>query len=145
MLQQPWLCVSPDGLIIYEDQVLKILEVKCPYSCKTKSIFVKNKNKYNVPYLYCEQNVIKLVTSHKYYTQVQMLMYATGMMECDFYVWSPCGSCLVNVHRDEIFLNHLLTKLHLFYFEFFLPGLFKNQNSSINENFVDKNTWNIES
>lgn len=100
---QPWLCVSPDGLIIHDDCIVKVLEVKCPSTCQSKPVYDQSTAKFNVPYLYFYEGDVTLKASHQYYTQCQILMYATGLTECDLYVWSPKGSCLDNVHKDEEF------------------------------------------
>lgn len=120
---QPWICVSADGLVIEDYCVTKILEIKCPSSCHSKRIFEPDTKKLNVGYLYLDNDVVQLKSSHVYYTQCQMLMYATGLNECDLFVWSSKGSCLVSVDRDENFLQHLIPKINEFYFTHFLPSL----------------------
>lgn len=50
-VKRPWLCASPDGLILNESGTIeKVLEIKCPISCKKKPIVDSNKN-INVKYL----------------------------------------------------------------------------------------------
>ncbi|KAF0705230.1 SWIM-type domain-containing protein, partial [Aphis craccivora] len=34
----PWVCASPDGLVIKNGNIERILEIKCPISCKNKQI-----------------------------------------------------------------------------------------------------------
>lgn len=118
---QPWLCASPDAVVIENGIITKILEIKCPSSCATKPIYDENTNEYNIQYLYSWNNIPYLNESHIYYTQCQLTMYVTGVYECAFYVWSPKGSQLVTVHRDEIFLKELIPKLNKFYFKKLLP------------------------
>ncbi|KAL5246441.1 hypothetical protein ACI65C_013849 [Semiaphis heraclei] len=36
---QPWLCASPDGLIIKNNKINSALEIKCPISCKKKKTY----------------------------------------------------------------------------------------------------------
>lgn len=102
---QPWICASVDAIVIDEND-LKILEIKCPLSCSNKPISDATKNKFNVPYLYLdENNVIKLKASHSYYTQCQIQMYVTGLHMCYLYVWSAKESHLITILRDETFLQ----------------------------------------
>lgn len=131
---QPWLCVSPDGLIIENDCIVKILEVKCPSSCQSKPIFDETTKKFNVPYLCFDNESVTLKTSHQYYTQCQMLMYATGVTECDLFVWSPKSSCVVNVHIDEAFVSRIIPKLKNFYFDYYLPALYDKNKDVDKEN-----------
>ncbi|KAF0712834.1 SWIM-type domain-containing protein [Aphis craccivora] len=55
-----WLRASPDGLILNESGTIeKVLEIKCPISCKDKLIVDSNKNT-NVKYLECDKTTGKL-------------------------------------------------------------------------------------
>lgn len=131
MPKQPWLCASADGVVIEEDFVSKILEVKCPYSCADNPVFDNKTKKFNVPYLFTECNSTYLRESHQYYTQTQLIMYVTGTMNWDFYVWSTCGSTLVNIPRNEVFLKKLLPQLNDFYFNFFVPAALKSSEENL--------------
>lgn len=81
---QPWICASPDAVVIEDDCISKVLEIKCPSSCQYKPVFDENTGKFNVGYLYIDNGTPYLKESHQYYTQCQMLMYATGLNQCDF-------------------------------------------------------------
>lgn len=41
---QPWLCASPDTLIVENGKISKVLEVKCPVSCGNKPVIDPNSN-----------------------------------------------------------------------------------------------------
>jgi len=44
----PWLCASPDGLVLSkEGDIYKVLEIKCPISCK-KNLLLMMKLKYSI-------------------------------------------------------------------------------------------------
>jgi len=64
--QRPWLCASPDGLVIEKKVPKKILDVKCPISCQNKPIFDLKQKKCNLPYLEYKNNKIFLKTTHQY-------------------------------------------------------------------------------
>ncbi|XP_026462791.1 uncharacterized protein LOC113378640 [Ctenocephalides felis] len=105
------------------------MEVKCPISCNSKPI-VSEDGIVNVPYLQHINGNLKLCTGHSYYTQCQISLYVCGMYECDLFIWSPAGSCCVTVYRDEEFLQNLVPKLELFYFEQYLPILVERASST---------------
>lgn len=71
---QPWLCCSPDGIAVGPGgNPKRMLEIKCPYSCKTKPPISFESHTSNLPYLQIpENNNIEIKESHAYYTQIQM-------------------------------------------------------------------------
>ncbi len=89
---QPWLCATPDGLVVLEDGKVICLEIKCPISCRGKEI--------SVPYL--TENGLK--PSHPYYTQVQIQMYCCNVEKSHFFVYSDVDRVLVEIDRDDRFL-----------------------------------------
>ena len=128
---KPFLCASPDGVVIKNGSIEKIVEIKCPYTCSTKPIFNEVEGKFNVTYLHKDaEKVTYLSSTHKYYTQCQIQMYVCGLSTCDFYVWSPIKSELVAVTRDEKFLLQLIPKIEHFYFSYLLKAI---MNKDINE------------
>lgn len=108
--------------------------MKCPVSCEKLPIADFETRTANVKYIYFSNDNVELQQSHVYYTQCQVQLYVTGLMECDLYVWSPKGSCAVSVHRNEDFLKVLIPKLETFYFKHFLKVLagFPNENNNNN-------------
>ena len=124
---QPWLSATPDGFVLENGAITKILEIKCPISCEKEPIFDKTANKFNVPYLKKINDVDQLNPTHKYYTQCQIQMYVTGLSSCDFYVWSPRGSFSIIVERNEQFLENIILILESFYFKYFLKKLYQKK------------------
>jgi len=103
---QSFLAGSPDGLFLDSQQRLRVLEIKCPSSCKDNYI--------KVPYLK-EDGLSK---SHSYYTQIQILMYVTGSRLCDLFVFSSKDNVTVTVPIDETFLERTITDLgNIYYFD----------------------------
>lgn len=120
---QPWICASPDGIILENETIKKILEVKCPYICQKLPI-INTDGSSNVPYLVKSlsgQFVLK--ESHTYYTQIQLQLYCTGLLHCDFFVFSPIESVTINIERNNDFLLKIVPKINEFYFNHFLPKL----------------------
>lgn len=118
-----WLCVSLDGVVEENGIITKILEIKCPHSCVNKPVIDIENKKSNVPYLHFKENDILLNESHQYYTQCQVQMYATGMSQCDLFVFAPLGSVNIEVFRNNNFLKEVILKAELFYFHHYLPVL----------------------
>jgi len=80
----PWVCASPDGLVIKNGKIKRILEIKCPIFCKNKQI-IENAAP-NLKYLEFVNNKLELKKSNVYYTQVQVLyMYCAGLKYCDLF------------------------------------------------------------
>jgi len=118
----PWLCASPDGLVLSkEGDIYKVLEIKCPISCKKKPIVDDETGVLNLSYLKYENGKIILKKSHQYYTQCQILMFVTGLSSCDLFIYNSIQPVLICIEKDDIFLRQILLKLECFYFKFFLP------------------------
>lgn len=102
--QQPWLCCSPDGIVLGQD-CLTLLEIKCPYSCREKPVI--EEKICIVPYLYVTSDGgVALKDTHVYYTQVQVSMYILNLVSCDLFIYSPKGSVKVNISINEEFLSN---------------------------------------
>lgn len=127
---QPWLCTSLDGIVIKNGIIIKIVEFKCPSSCSKKPIIEQTKEgiKINVKYLEIIDGKVCLKKSDRYYTQVQVQMYITGISKCDLFVFSPVekGSINVSVLRDEAFIMNVILKSEEFYFLHYLSAVKKS-------------------
>lgn len=77
---QPWLCCSLDGFVLGEE---KLLEIKCPYTCKDKPICC-DKGYPFVKYIEVIDGSYRLRNNRPYYTQVQVCMYVMNVNLCDF-------------------------------------------------------------
>lgn len=121
-----WLCASPDGIVVEQGKLTKVVEIKCPISCKDKPIFDSVNNILNVSYLTYENNKICLKENHQYYTQCQILMYCSGLDKCDFLVYNKIDPVIITIDKNDIFLKSILLRLEYFYFNFYLPKLIKS-------------------
>ncbi|KYQ53351.1 hypothetical protein ALC60_07510, partial [Trachymyrmex zeteki] len=71
---QPWLCASPDGLLMGDGKPLRVIEIKCPISCKNKPI-IGSDREINVSYIQkTSTGFLELKKTHTYYTQCQILI-----------------------------------------------------------------------
>lgn len=126
---QPWLCGSPDGLFYRGDEVC-LLEIKCPFSRRDNVLIDAEKEISYVPYVKYLNGKLTLLPSHRYYTQVQLLMYVCNVAECFFFVYSSAQSIVVVVERNNLFLSYAVRALEEFYFTFLLPALAKQRNAT---------------
>lgn len=120
---QPWLCASPDGILLDNNKTIKLIEVKCPHSCAGKSI-INEDGSCNVRYLVTDTSgQVLLRESDVYYTQIQMQLYVTGLTECDLVIYSSDQTVVVNIKINQLFLSQIVPKIEDFYFKFYLPKL----------------------
>ena len=117
---QPFLACSPDG-IIFNDEFIELLEIKCPFTCQNTVIVDKDNRVSLVPYLLIDEcGNIRLKNNDKYFTQIQVSMYVIGATKCHFYVYSQCDQVHLKINRDEEFLGALIAKIELFFFQYFI-------------------------
>lgn len=70
-----------------------------------------------------------------------MQLYLSGLQICDLFVYSPIGSLLVTVHRDESFIETEVTRCEEFFFKYYLSASICKENCDTNNN---TNTNNME-
>jgi len=63
-ISKPWICASPDGLILNNGEINSVLEMKCPSSCKNKPIIDSITGMPNHSYFKLQNNEIVLKPSH---------------------------------------------------------------------------------
>jgi hypothetical protein len=118
----PWLCASPDGVVMFENEV-SLLEIKCPASLRGRTIVDRVANVSYVKYLKVINNTVVINKKHEYYTQMQIAMYVSNLVYSHFYVYSSKEQVHLLVERDDTFLSECLPKLCSFYFKHYLPVL----------------------
>lgn len=77
----PWLGFTPDGIVM--DKV--IIEIKSPKIGKSKTADEAVKE---LPFMECKNGEMILKERHKYFCQVQLGMYVSGLSNCHFIVYS---------------------------------------------------------
>ncbi|XP_050063336.1 uncharacterized protein LOC126552669, partial [Aphis gossypii] len=122
-IKLPFLAASPDGII--EDDSL--VEIKCPASAKEFSpeeaiTIGKIKN------CLVNNGQLQLKRNDNYYYQVQGQLHISRRMYCYFCVWTPKGLLYEKIQRDDEFWeNNMKLKLELFYLNYLLPSLIKEE------------------
>lgn len=83
---------SPDGLLYIENELIGVIEIKCPYN--------------QIPYPCLELTPPLVKPSH--YVQIQMELSATSSQWAAYCVWTPELSYICIIERDEIFQEEVL-------------------------------------
>jgi YqaJ-like viral recombinase domain len=89
-----FLGATPDGVIDSET----ILEIKCPFKARSKSLEDLAKNDKSFFLGFDDNYFLKL--SHPYYHQIQGQLYICNKQVCHLYVWSPSCSINIEIKRD---------------------------------------------
>ena len=107
---------SPDGLV-GEDG---ILEIKCPYKVKDVTAITDLSR---LGYLKkTPTGDYSLITSHKYYHQLQGNIYLTQRAWCDFVIWTPRLMYCIRIARDTHWEENI-GLMQLYFVEWVLPRL----------------------
>lgn len=122
--QMPWICCSPDGIVLKNGQPDRVLEIKCPISHKDKPFINSIDGKVTLKYLkYNLSNELILNTSSMYYTQCQILMMCTGLKKCDLFIYNNIKPLTLTIQRNDSFLIEISKKIENFYFNYYLQNL----------------------
>ncbi|XP_039343718.1 uncharacterized protein LOC120371697 [Mauremys reevesii] len=126
--EKEWLAASPDG-IVREAGTEKLLEVKCPYKHRDKT--VKEACKDKAFCLEVDGESYSLKRDHPYYTQLQCEMATTGFDRADFVVHTNKDTVITPVDFDAGFWEKTEPKLEKFYAEAVIPHLDEKRSNSV--------------
>ena len=107
----PYIGASPDRMVTCDCCPKACVEVKCPYSTNYTS---PTDPAVNLSYLKNMNGILKVKDTHKYYTQFQMQMGATGCTSYYFFVWTEYGFILDKILFDKDFWDKLKHSFHIF-------------------------------
>ena len=106
-----FLRASPDGIINCKCHGRRLLEIKCPYSCRSID---PNEGiaKKVIDYINKGPNGELTLDKNKrgYYAQVTTSMAICKLSKCDFVVWSPHGLLSIPINFDPEYWNVCLEK-----------------------------------
>uniref|UniRef100_A0A8C8RJF9 YqaJ viral recombinase domain-containing protein n=1 Tax=Pelusios castaneus TaxID=367368 RepID=A0A8C8RJF9_9SAUR len=127
--EKEWLAASPDGIVREADtgKLLGLLEVKCPYKHRDKT--VKEACKDKTFCLEVDGESYSLKRNHPYYTQVQCQLATTGFDRADFVVHTNKDTVIISVEFDAGFWGRTEPKLEKFYMEAVIPHLEEKSNA----------------
>ena len=98
----PWLCGSPDHLVVESNGDLTVIEIKCPTSGASGTIKVK--------YLKGVDGHEELKKGDPYYAQVQLQLMACDAKKTHFFVYARPGedgtrrSKMLTIYRDDVYI-----------------------------------------
>ena len=117
-----WMGASPDGFVYCQCCGNGLLEIKCPFVLKDKTITEQLLNSN-----FCLEEVngqLMLKRDHAYYYQVQCQLAVSEASYCDFFLWSKKEHYMERIYFDEIFWNQKVAKAENFFINCILPELF---------------------
>lgn len=109
--------MSPDGIIIHDDESFELLEIKCPFKGKTMTVRDAIRDSFG-ECLNIETESIRLKKKHKYYRQVQLGMAILNIKETSFVIYAAYDKSFINVKVlfDENFVTKMLLQLKIVYY-----------------------------
>ncbi|KAH9378896.1 hypothetical protein HPB48_010815 [Haemaphysalis longicornis] len=121
---QPWLCGSPDGLVI-TGETTRLVEVRCPFVLQDSMLIDYAKGISNIKFIQYVDDQLTLKSSHDYNTQLMVMLYVLNLTDALFFVYSKKQSITVEVKRNDKFLAEYIPKMECFYFTHLLKALGK--------------------
>lgn len=135
----PWLAASPDSCVFCSCCEYGVVEVKCPFSLREKSL-LQEIDEGNFYVVRDTDGTFMLRESHQYYYQVQLEMYCTDTRYCDFFVWTPAEFVCIRIEKNETFLRHLVETCTRYWKEVVLKELlqrnFEHEDTVANNNDI---------
>ena len=119
----PFLGASPDGTVSCECCGAGVVEIKCRYSCKDRSILEASSEQ-----IFClerrdDSTALCLKQNHQYYYQVQAQIKLSNANYCDFVVWREGELFVQRIYPDDEFMAVVLQKVTTFFKVCILPEL----------------------
>lgn len=99
----PWLGASPDGLLSCQCCGLGVLEVKCPYSHRGRTLAEAVESTQPFCLEAAVDGTLQLQRSHAYYAQVQTQLHVCDVEYCDFCVCLFAAGRAGDLHVERIF------------------------------------------
>ena len=110
-----------------------LIEIKCPYSM-IDSVKIEDAIEYKQVCIDASKHLKK---KHRYYTQVQVQLYAYDYNECIFVVWTPRLIFQTLVSKDDGFISSALLILEKFYTNHILKELLTRNSENDPASSVD--------
>ena len=121
-LTHPFLGASPDALVQCECCGQGVVEVKCPYCGRDKTILETSEMQPR----FCLETIgdqQRLKTDHTYYWQCQLQMLCTGRSYCDFVVWTNADIHVERIGYDKALVESTIPDVKEFHTKCILPEL----------------------
>ena len=121
--QSGYVTCSPDALVRSSKLLNRfdgIVEIKCPFSLRSKSQIDSAEWGNYLPYLTHDG---KLNKAHRFYHRVQAEIFGTRTNWCDFFIWTPWQCLLIRVMRDEKWIQTNVPLVEMTMEKYILPLL----------------------
>ena len=119
--QFPHFGATPDGFIKCDCCGCGVIEVKCPFSCKSRSFLEASED--TTFCLEIADGKYNLKRKHAYFYQIQLQMKLCEVEYGDFIVWSGEELVVLRIEKDEAFLREAMDKATSFFKYGVLPEL----------------------
>ena len=120
----PFLGASPDGVVNCECHGCGLLEIKWSYKYCNQQPTAEIALSDSLYFLKRRENGnIYLSRSHKHYHQVQGQIALYNSTYCDFATWTPKGTSIERIDRDNPFIADALSQLTSFFTKYLFPEL----------------------
>ena len=118
----PFLGATPDGLVYCKCCESRVLEIKCPFSCKNKAFSEAILDNSSF-FLEDDNGGLALKEDHMYYYQIQLQMKLCHMQHCDFVAWREGEIFHQMVELDSDFIDSAIHDVEPFIKLAILPEL----------------------
>ncbi len=108
----PFMGASPDGIVSCQCCGRGVLEIKCPYSCRNKTL---SEFEGEVSFLEkSQEGKMEIKRTHSYYYQLQMQMKFCNTIYGDFIVYTNQDLFVQRIAIDDKFITEALQKVQPF-------------------------------
>lgn len=122
--EYPCFAASPDSMVKCDCCGSSCVEVKCPFTLKSRSSTIEQYiNKKDSCLKKADNGSLFMNSSHMYYYQVQMQMAITKTTSCFFGIWAPHQFYLIQVKFNSTFWTEKSKLALLFHQKVVLPEL----------------------
>lgn len=134
--ENPWIGVSPNGVVFENGRPTELLEIKCPYKGASMSVDESIEHEFKKCLKKRDGNYY-LKKKHKYYDQVQLGMAVLNVLTTSFVIYASYDKSMkiLSVPIDEPFILKMLTALKPICFNVMLHCICLNDDSD-KENVV---------
>ncbi|KAH7958673.1 hypothetical protein HPB49_004137 [Dermacentor silvarum] len=119
--EQPFLAATPDGLISCTCCGDGVLEIKCPYNGRDKTVGELAMTQSACIVL--QGGKLRLRTDHAYYYQVQLQMFVCKKTYCDVVVWTTKDFVTLRVYKVSSLCKSMVQRCQLYFECVVLPEL----------------------
>ena len=120
-VEYPFLAASPDKLFTCACHGNAVVEVKCPFKHRMRSVIDAAKEDPDFCLAIDKDGKLFLRKNHAYFYQIQLQMLVTRVKMCYFVVYTTLDLQYFAVHIDEDFSDSLVAKSKLFILNVILP------------------------